>query len=119
MRIEDVENLLEKLNELKDEAVRLSEKCQCCECRNKRQKCEMSESLENDFNKIADWMVGEREQFAFSKEELKEAWEKNHPDLPAPRVLITEKDYDADISHTLLMIDAAPLYFAEKGKCRG
>lgn len=77
--------------------------------------CEILQSLEDDYNDFLYWATG-KVNTTCHKEEAKRVWKKRHPNLPIPRILMSEYSMSSVMSTICLLMDAYPLYLKSKNK---
>lgn len=95
--VKSIDELTEALIERKDQ---LEEE---------EEECSILDSIGEEYNEFLTWCFG-KEDGIFKKSQMIEKWAKKHPNLPVPRVFLTEESPCRTMAMAFLMIDAYPLF---------
>lgn len=121
-RLKELRELLENFHSM----IESDEKCEdhknCCEQEKNDdddEGCEILEELDQEYRVIVEWCFGVNEKVVWSKSKTRKVWKRLHPNLPLPRILESEGKTGPLQMIIGLLIDAYPMYLAEKKKCYG
>lgn len=87
----------------------------CCdeEDEDEETECPIMVSMEKDYKDFMKWAFGcEEGEEGIIK--AKRRWKKLHPDLPIPRVMLTDERLGSGMGTVCLFMDAYPLYLASQ-----
>jgi len=100
---------IKKLIELRESIEKIEEK--------QERECPLHEEMGKEYRDILDWALG-KDFLISTKGESKEIWKSLHPDLPYPRVFLT--NIETPEENTIgLLLDIIPLYHEDKKrKCK-
>lgn len=106
---------LEVLQGLREIIIKTSSyNCESCEEKKKTvdkfERCEYLVSLQKDYKAIFDWAFGSDNEIIRCRNTAREVWTKRHPNLPLPRILMSEETVNPGILTICLITDIYPFY---------